>query len=196
MKQLPTIPLLLKRLPLAVLLILVFAGGFLAGSSPLSKNGAALHDLVSAIPSSLDDYTSLLEKRTDSLLNQTSLHPQLLAELNQAVQDAQTTFFYPQDPVFSQVQSIAGKEPYQHLQEFLSGFEGLLYHLSLTSPEESAWRSDARIALLIQADEVLFVDLPQGEGSFSALIDHLESQEGAQVREQFAAYVLSFPSAS
>lgn len=196
MKQLPTIPLLLKRLPLAVLLILVFAGGFLAGSSPLSKNGAALHDLVHGIPSSLDDYTSLLEKRTDSLLNQTSLHPQLLAELNQAVQDTQTAFFYPQDPVFSQVRSIAGKEPYQHLQEFLFGFEGLLYHLSLTPPEESAWRSDPRIALLIQADEVLFGDLPQGEGCFSALIDHLESQEGAQVREQFAAYALSSQAAS
>lgn len=196
MKQLPTIPLLLKRLPLAVLLILVFAGGFLAGSSPLSKNGAALHDLVSSIPSSLDNYTSLLEKRTHSLLNQTTFYPQLLAELNQAVQDAQTAFFYPQDPVFSQVQSIAGKEPYQHLQEFLSGFEGLLYHLSLTPPEESAWRSDPRIALLIQADEILFGDLPQGEGCFSALIDHLESQEGAQIREQFAAYALSSPSAS
>ena len=196
MKQLPTIPMLVKRIPLAVLLILVFAGGFLAGSSPLSKNGAALHDLVSSIPASLDKYTSLLEKRTDSLLNQTTFHPQLLTELNQAVQDAQTAFFYPQDPVFSQVQSIAGKEPYQHLQEFLSGFEGLLYHLSLTPPEESAWRSDPRIALLIETDEVLFGSLPQGEGCFSALIDHLESPEGTQVREQFAAYALSSQTAS
>lgn len=170
--------------------ILIFIGGYLAGSSPLSKNGAALHNLVSNIPSSLDYETAMLQQKTKNLLHQTSLVPLLVSELHQTVQDAQTTFFYPLDPVFSQVRAITGQDGYQHLEGFLAGLEGLLYHLSITPPNESNWRSDPRVLLLMEADKVLLGDLPQESGAFHALIEHLESEEGTQIREQFEEYVL------
>ena len=186
----------MKRSPRAtrflciILVIGMFLSGFWAGSSPLSKNGAALHDLVSNIPSSLDYETAMLQQKTKNLLNQTSLVPLLVSELHQTVQNAQTTFFYPHDPVFSQVRAITGQDGYRHLEDFLAGFEGLLYHLSINPPSESNWRSDPRVLLLIEADEVLLGDLPQESGAFHTLIDHLESEEGTQVREQFEEYVL------
>lgn len=190
MGQNTKIPPSLKQFVLIVSLISVFLCGFAAGSSPLSKNGYLLHSLVSDIPSRLNYGTEMLRQKTENLLNKTSLMPELLSELKDTVDSFQIACFYPEEPILSEVESMIGREAYRDLERFLAGFEGLLYQLAIQPPDDSVWRLDQRVLLLVEADDVLFRDLPHEGDIFCALVERLDSEEGRQIVKQFQQYAL------